>query len=123
MGGCMLGRLLIATSAILASVHMSLAEELKLTKLVVKSQLTAGVPYDVSFRYSGTPEGVREVCLLWSGEGPYCWSDFRVEKSARLIHTRARTGTPATYVLSGFVRFGNKETNVVTANIKVMPAK
>jgi hypothetical protein len=101
----------------------ALAADLKLTKLVVKSRLTAGVPYDVAFRYSGNPDGVREVCLLWSGEGPYCWSDFRVDRNAKLVRTRARTGNPAIYILSGFVRYGNQETNVVSATIDVRPAK
>ena len=112
-------------TALLASVLLITplsAEEFRLTKLIVKKTLTAGVPYDVSFKYSGVPDGVQEVCLSWSGEGPFCWRNLSIDRNAKLIRTRARTGNPAKYTLSGFVRHKTGETNVVSAPIDVKAA-
>ena len=95
------------------------AADLTLTELVVNQHLKAGVPYDVALRYQGSPTGIKEVCFLWSGEGPYCWPDLRVDKKAKLIRTKARTGNPNAYTLSGFVRYGDGQTNTVSQKIYV----
>lgn len=93
--------------------------DLQLTEMVVKQKLKAGVPYDVALRYKGDPTSVKEVCFLWSGEGPYCWSELRVDKKAKLIRTKARTGNPNKYTLEGFVRHGDGITNRVSQTIIV----
>jgi hypothetical protein len=110
-------------SITLASIFFSTsvsAADLSLTELIVKENLKAGVPYDVGLKYAGNPAGIKEVCFLWSGEGPYCWSDLRVDKGNRIIRTKARTGNPNNYVLQGFVRYGQgQETNKVQQWISV----
>lgn len=111
--------------AILASVACLAAfpayADLQLTEMIVKQKLKAGVPYDVALRYKGDPSSIKEVCFLWSGEGPYCWANLRVDKKAKLVRTKARTGTPSRYELSGFVRYSGGETNRVSKAIQVNP--
>ena len=107
---------------------MAQSKQIKLTKLEVDEKLTAGVGYDVGLRFeaSGSPE-VTEVCFLWSGEGPFCWKSFNVDKAAGLIKTKARTGNPNKYTLTGFVRYrdgaNTVESNRVSAPIDVRRAQ
>jgi len=93
--------------------------DLKLTDMIVKEKLKAGVPYDVTFKYDGDASTVREVCFLWNNEGPYCWKDLRVNKGKKTISTKAKTGNPNRYKLSGFVRHSDGITNQVSKTIFV----
>ena len=92
---------------------------LTLTELIVNTNLTAAVPYPVAFRYEGDPSSVRQVCFLWSGEGPFCWSNFSVNAKQKLIQTQAVTRNPRSYSLAGFVRYGGGNSNRVSKTIKV----
>lgn len=111
-------RMIIAAAVTLAATS-AYSADLKLTGIVVKQNLRAGVPYDVGLKYTGDPANVSEVCFLWSGEGPYCWDDLRVDKGSKTIRTKARTGNPNTYTLTGFVRYSGGMTNRVSAKINV----
>jgi hypothetical protein len=113
--------LIAAVAAVLtAALPAQAADELSLSAIVVKPQLKAGKPYDVALQYVGDASSVREVCFLWSGEGPFCWRAFKVDKKKMVIRTKARTGNPNTYMLSGFVRYGSgQQTNRVQAPIDV----
>lgn len=109
---------LIALAVFSPAAHA--ADELTLSNMIVKQKLKAGRPYDVALRYEGDASGAKEVCFSWSGEGPYCWKDFRVDKKAKLVRTKAQTGNPNKYTLSGFVRYGDgQQTNAVSASIDV----
>ena len=118
--------ILLALAAILVGQQAAPAEaaDVKLTELIVAKNLRAGVPYDAALRFemTGNPR-VEKVCFLWSGEGPYCWKDFRVSKWNHKITTRARTGNPNRYTLTAFVEYRNgdekKESNRVSAAIDV----
>jgi hypothetical protein len=66
----------------------------------------------VAFRYGGDASSVKEVCLLWSGEGPFCSADFKVDKKSYLIRRVVQTNNPNKYKLPGFVRYGNGKQTV-----------
>ena len=92
---------------------------LSLTELIVDSNLKAAVPYAVALRYQGDASNVRQVCFMWSGEGPFCWSKFSVTPTQKLIQTQAVTRNPKSSSLTGFVRYGGGNTNRVSKTIKV----
>lgn len=93
---------------------------LELTELIVDRDLTAGVPYDIDLRYTGDASSVTDVCFLYSGDGPYCWTDFTVDGDAMLIDAEGYTGKPHTWELSGYVTYGDgKQSNHVSATIDV----
>ena len=133
--GTSVGPLLGLTTAVLASVVIIVlfgcapaksldGTEVRLSKLEVAPELKAGVPYDVALAYSMTGNAkIQQVCLYWSGEGPFCRDRFTVDSAAGKIRTRARTGNPNVYSLMGVVRYsaGGEiyRSNEVSARITV----
>lgn len=114
----------LTAGASIFSPALAQSPQIRLAKLEVEEKLKAGVGYDVALRFEMTGDAdVMEVCFLWSGEGPYCWKSFRVDKAAGLIRTTARTNNPNKYTLTGFVRYrdGSKtaDSNRVSAPIDV----
>lgn len=94
-----------------------------LNSLIVEKNLKTGsYPVTLAFDMTGTPT-IRRVCFRWSGEGPFCWASFKINKQKGHIETRATTRNAGRYVLSGFVEYmtGGSVTlsNEVTANIRV----
>ena len=115
---------LFAAAFVLTTTAAAAADGYKLGELRVAASLTAGQPYDVSFTYEKTGDpSLRRVCFLWSGEGPYCWDNFRVNSLGKTIQTRARTRTPGSYTLMGYVEYsvGGEvvQSNKVSATIEV----
>ena len=99
--------LVAAAVALLSLASPASADGLSVTGLVVDPVLAAGKPYDVDFKYKGDAGSIWEVCFLWSGEGPYCWTNFSVDAGKKLIRTRAKTNNPGKYTFTGFVRYGD----------------
>ena len=95
-----------------------------LSSLVVSSVIKAGKRYPVTLK-GRIPNSalISEVCFLWTGEGPYCWDSFSLDRSKGEIRTRAITRNPRTYQLEGLVRYRvngqARNSNHVEATISV----
>ena len=117
---------LLALAVIVAGYQANPSEptNLELTKLVVDKNLRAGQRYNIAlqFRMTGSPS-VKRVCLLWSGEGPYCLRRIYTNKVSGEILTWARTDNPGMYRLTGYVEYQSgtemKHSNRVSATIIV----
>ena len=114
---------LSASVALVAMTSFALADEYKVSELVVKKDLKAGQPYTAALAYekSGEPK-IIEACYLWSGEGPYCFK-ARDNKGNGQFESRLRTNNPGRYRLEGFIKYkvGNKtlESNHASSTIIV----
>lgn len=105
-------------------------DHLIVSNLIVKNKdsLSKSKPYlaAIDIRTTGDSVEIKEMCFLWSGEGPFCFKNFKMAKDAGGgVHPTIglSTGNPGSYSLTAYMRYkiGGKKysTNQVKTNIKV----
>jgi hypothetical protein len=99
---------------------------LELTGLRIPPTPTVGAGVPAALSYAGGHEPtVKRVCFLWSGDGPYCWDYFSVEKDGNKITTSLTMKEARSYELEAYVEYETAgklyKSNTVSASVTAQP--
>lgn len=99
---------------------------LELTGLRIPPAPTVGDSVPAALSYAGNHEPtVKRVCFLWSGDGPYCWDYFSVERDDNKITTSLTMKEARSYELQAYVEYETAgklyKSNVVSASVTAQP--
>ena len=96
---------------------------LALTALRVFPRVPVATPFKVGLGYEGDPISLTQVCFIVEGRGPYCRSDFVIDRNDRTIRTEMVIRQVGAYPFSAYARYGDDDTtNMVTSHVRTVPS-